>query len=194
MASTPVFKLVDVPEGKSGNWEVKRFKPEGSSLAIFNMKNAGREILEGTYTQLNHRGSVVMSDTPAELRDMYPLLRHLTGRMLINGLGLGVAVQGALDQPAVEHVTVIEISPDVIALVGDHYQERCGDRLTIIEADALTWMPPRGTRYDAVWHDIWPNICGDYWPEMKKLHRRYGRRCHWQGTWCRYETQRAARR
>ena len=55
------------------------------------------------------------------------------------------------------------------------------------QADALEYKPPRGEQYDVVWHDIWPNICTDNLPEMHKLHRKYGRRCNWQGSWCRAE-------
>ncbi len=187
------FRLVDVPEGKSGDWEVLRFTPDEAGIALTNLNTPSRSIGEGPYTRLTCRGSVVMSDTPAELRDLYPLRRRTKGRMLFNGLGLGVAVQGALDQSAVEHVTVVEISQCVIALVGEHYLRRYGDRLRIVCADAMAWQPPKGICYDTVWHDIWPTICGDHWPEMKKLHRRYGRRCEWQGSWCRYEIKRAAR-
>jgi hypothetical protein len=30
--------------------------------------------------------------------------------------------------------------------------------------------------------------------EMRSLHRRYGSRCDWQGSWCRRECERARRR
>lgn len=94
-----------------------------------------------------------------------------------------------LDKPAVDKVTVIEISPDVITLVGSYLKEHFGARLEIIEADAFTWQPPRGVRYGAVWHDIWDNICSDNLPEMHKLHRKYGRRTDWQGSWCRWRCE-----
>jgi len=42
------------------------------------------------------------------------------------------------------------------------------------------------------WHDIWPNICGDYWPEMKKLHRKYAQKARLQDSWCREEIKKAA--
>ena len=193
MAHKPTFTTVDVPEGESGDWKVSRFTPDEFGRMLHNLKQPHRRIGKGPYTQLTHHGSIIMSDTPAEIRDLYPLMGDRShGRMLFNGLGLGVALQGALDQPAVEHVTALEISPDVIALVGEYWKARYGERLTIVEADAFTWKPPKGVRYDAVWHDIWPTICGKHWPEMSKLHRKYGRRCDWQDSWCRYETRRAA--
>ena len=63
-------------------------------------------------------------------------------------------------------------------------------RVTIINADAFEWKPPKDQRYDVVWHDIWDNICGDNLPEMTKLHRKYGKKTDWQGSWCKYECKR----
>lgn len=186
------FKKVDVPEGQSGTWKVSRFKPEGFWAELHNIKQPKRQLVIGEiYTKLTNGDSSVMSDTPAELNDLWPLGRHLRGQILINGLGLGVALQGALDEPEVEHVTVIELSKDVIALVGQHYITRYGDRLTIIYADALEWTPPKGSRYNTVWHDIWNNICGDNYESMKKLHRKYGKKCDWQDSWCKEEVKNA---
>lgn len=131
-----------------------------------------------------------MTDTPAEIRDLYPLRRMATGQVLINGLGLGVAVEMCLSKPEVEHVTVIEISQEVIQLVGSYLKLIHGDRLTVIHADAFEYKHPKGVRYNAVWHDIWDSICADNLPEMHRLHRKYGRRTDWQGSWCRYECER----
>lgn len=121
-------------------------------------------------------------------RDHYPIVRRATGHVLLNGLGLGMVLGAVLQKEEVEQVTVIENSPDVIALVADHY--RIDPRVSIILADAFIWTPPKGAFYDCVWHDIWPAICSDNLPEMIKLHRKYGRRCDWQGSWCRAECER----
>ena len=107
------------------------------------------------------------------------------GNVLVNGLGLGIYAQAVLEKPDVQKATVIEIAPEVIELVGTHLLDKYGDRLEIIQADALEWRPPPRTRYDVVWHDIWDDICRDNLAAMKTLHRRYGRRCDWQGSWSR---------
>jgi hypothetical protein len=159
----------------------------------------GRSIPPGEYRRLTKRGSVWMSDTPAEIRDHMSAIVEI-GRgattVLINGLGLGMVVQVAILAETVTHVTVVEKNPDVIALVGDHYAKMAVDNgvtLMIVEADALTWQPPKGSRYDVVWHDIWPSICEDNLPEMATLHRRYGRRAGWQGSWAHAECLRQRR-
>jgi len=195
---------VSVPEGSSGPWKIERFTVDkkesdfASLRAMISGSGFGRGGLPpGTYTRLLRGQTIVMSDTPDEIRDHYALFRAAQGEVLLNGLGLGVALNGCLSkvladdgtsagrEMAVEHLTVIEKSQDVINLVGPYYEDKFGDRLTIIHADALEWRAQKGKRYDVVWHDIWDDICADNLEEMSKLHRKYGRRCEWQASWCR---------
>jgi spermidine synthase len=100
-----------------------------------------------------------------------------------------MVLNAALRKPEVEHVTVVEQSEDVIKLVASHYE---GPRVTIVHADAMTYQPPTGAKFGAVWHDIWDDICADNLDEMKILHRRYGRRTVWQGSWARELCERYA--
>jgi hypothetical protein len=177
---------VDVPEGKVGDWEVKRFeigKAKSAMLSATTFSHYGRGIPPGKYTELTHRGSVVMSDTPSEIRDLAEFFWEARGKVLIHGLGLGVCVQAALRKPEVEHVLVIEKSPEVIELAADHYRTRFGSRLEVQEGDAFTWKPETGRRWDCVWHDVWTGLCEDNLSEMATLHRRFGHRCDWQGSW-----------
>lgn len=191
---------VDIPAGQSGDWRVEPFTVSeedekwGRLRAMVSFSSRGRYVPAGNYTRLMHRGEVVMSDTPDEIDDQWEIIYHAKGNVLINGLGLGVVAVSCLEKPEVSHVTVVELSPDVIKLVGTHLQAKYGDRLTIVEDDALTWKPPKGSYYDAVWHDIWTNICSTNLPEMHTLHRRYGKRAGWQGSWCRYRCEDHARR
>ena len=188
------LRQVDVPEGQSGDWKVSRFKATEQAVAFFNLREmvrSKRYMKPGTYTELTHCGSIVMSDTPAEMVDHQDMIRRVHGgHVLITGLGLGVVIQAVLDEPNVEHLTVVELSEDVISLVAPHWQGRYNGRLTVIQADALEWTPPRGSHYSIVWHDIWPNICGDNLGNMRRLHRKYQRRCDWQGSWCQAECRR----
>lgn len=192
------LRQVDVPEGQSGEWKVSRFKATEQGVAFFNLREMTRScryMKPGTYTELTHRGAIVMSDTPAELADHRDMVRRVrSGHVLVTGLGLGVAIQAVLDESNVEHLTVVELSEDVISLVAPHWQDRYNGRLTVIHADALDWTPPRGSRYSIVWHDIWPNISGDNLGAMRRLHRKYQRRSDWQGSWCRAECRRLARK
>jgi hypothetical protein len=181
---------VNVPTGEIGPYKVERFEVSKDAADLYSLQQmfsgsgAVGRVPAGTYTRLVRGNTLVMSDTPSEIRDHLPATRRARGRCLINGLGIGMVLQAFLKKPEVEHVTVIEKAPEVIELVGRHYLGRYGsERLTIIEADAYAYKPPRGEKYDTVWHDIWDDICTDNLPLMTKLHRKYGRRTVWQGSW-----------
>lgn len=186
---------VSVPEGESGDWKVSRFTVTEHDEEIGRLRSLfsgrGRYCPAGTYTKLTRNGVIVMSDTPDEVRDHEYFIEEAEGNILINGLGLGMVLNGCLRKPEVAHATVIEISEDVIKLVGNYYQTLYGDRLTIVHADAMAWKPPKGVWYDYVWHDIWDSICADNLKEMTTLHRRYGRIAGSQGSWCRELCRRA---
>ena len=190
-----LFEKSTVPEGRAGDWVVERFTVSeedekfGAMRAAFSFTSRGRYVPAGTYTRLRRGGVTVMSDTPDEMRDHVAPVRIAHSSVLINGLGLGMAAQAVLRRTDVTDVTVIEKSADVIALVAPHIADA---RLTVIEADAFEWKPPKGKRYAVVWHDIWDYICGDNAAEMTTLKRRYGRRADWQGCWCEWQVRRAA--
>lgn len=183
---------VDVPEGVSGEWSVSRFTVSEQDAAYTRMRAAlnprerGREVPAGTYTQLRRGRTLVMSDTPAEIMDHLDFIHAATGRVLIHGLGLGMVLKAVLAKPDVTHVDVVEISEDVIRLVAPSYAD---PRVRIRHGDALTYRWPVGFSWDAVWHDVWDNICGDNLPSMKTLHRRYGKRTRWQGSWAREQCE-----
>lgn len=176
------LQKVDVPEGQSGEWRVERFTVSETEARFHAIRNGGRAVRPGTYTRLIRGGKTIMSDTPAEMSDHTYFVRIATGSVLVNGLGLGMCAAAVLRKPEVTSLTVVEKSLDVIRLVAPSLSD---DRLTIIEADALDWQPPKGKRYGAVWHDIWDDICADNLPDMHRLHRKYGGRADWQGSWCR---------
>lgn len=188
-----------MPTAKRGPWQITKFSvtKEQAKAHWFRSAMSGqgeRAVDAGHYTKLEHeQRGVIMSDTPAEIRDHWEIYHKATGHVLINGLGLGVIAVACLKKPEVDKVTIIEIDPDVIALVGPHLKKQFGKRVEIIQESAFDYQPPKGIRYGAVWHDIWDAICLDNWEEYKKLHRKYGRRTDWQGSWGRYYLKRQLR-
>jgi hypothetical protein len=184
MTQTPTHEMpwkVDLPEGKRGRVEIRKFTIEENSLG--NMLLGMRASRAGEYTALFRDGRLWMSDTDAEQRDHWKAdwqIRISGGRILVMGLGLGMIVHRALQYEHVEHVDVVEIDPDVAELVGQHY---AGPRCTVHVADAYEIKWPRGTRWSYAWHDIWPDLCEDNLPEMARLARSYGRRVDQQGFW-----------
>jgi spermidine synthase len=169
----------EIPEGQSGDWKIEKF--------IITEEDAKRYLLR---SQIH----IVMSDTPAEIEDLWQLQYHAKGNILISGLGLGIALQIVLAKPLVFHVTVVEIEPDVIDLVGSYFIRKYAKRVKIIRANAFDWNPPKKFKYDVVWHDIWDDICTDNLAGMTKLRRKYCRRADWQGFWAYEDHLRAKRR
>lgn len=182
---------VDVPEGTSGSWRVERFSVSNEDVKLHNMRccfspGMGRRTIKaGSYTRLMLGSNVVMSDTDAEKMDHWRAVYNAKGTILINGLGIGMVLNACLLKQEVEHAIVVEQSSDVISLVAPHYISKFGSKLTVIESDAMSYSPPKGVRFGMVWHDIWDDICLDNLESMKTLHRRYGRKTDWQGSWSR---------
>ena len=180
-----MLKKVTLPEGRKGPWVVERFTTDRTD---FSSMMHGRPVPVGeTFTRLMRNGFLVMSDTPAEMRDHWEPVYQAKGSCLLNGLGIGMVLKNILEKKEVTDVTVVEISQDLIDLVAPHYSD---PRVSYICADALEFQPPKGKRYQMVWHDIWDGICSDNLPDMARLHRKYGRRTDWQGSWAKYECQR----
>lgn len=187
--------------GQSGAWKIDSFTVEEKDLGLFNMQlimhgGSNRRVTPGTYFRLT-RGegfckTVVMTNTPAEIYDLQPLFNYGTGNVLINGLGLGIAVWELLKKPDVAKITVIENSQDVINLTGKLFKDN--PRVEIILADCFEYKPPKDAKYDFVWHDIWDAICSDNLEQMAKLHRKYAKRAVIQYSWCKDECRRAKHR
>lgn len=179
---------VDVPEGTSGDWRIVRetvTEDRARLNAVLAMGHGhGRFAPAGTYTVLYRHNTIVMSDTTDEIHDHLRFVYRATGRVLIAGLGLGMVLQAVASKPEVTHVTVIEKSQDVIALVHDHYKAKpWGDKFDVICADIFEWKPGRTERWNAAWFDVWDNLCTDNLSEMATLHRRYARRVDDYGSW-----------
>ena len=181
-----LLEKVQIPEAVRGAWRVERFKTDELGSFMYAMK--GRDMpANEEFTRLMRGGTLVMSDTPAEMRDHYSAVLKARGSCLVNGLGIGMLLKAILKKPEVSDVTVVELSQEVLDMVSPHYQD---PRVAFVHADAMAYKPPPGKRYQMVWHDIWDYICAENLPQMHALHRKYGRRADWQGSWCRYECER----
>lgn len=180
------FSKVQVPEGISGAWEIHKFTvPEGIGTDLLNLRyirdgRRDRVVPPGDYTKLSRNGSLVMTDTPAEANEHHDAYSEADGNVLIAGLGLGFVLQAILTKPTVRTVTVIEKEADVIKLTGPTITD---PRVTIINADILTWQPPKDQSWNAAWFDIWDDICPDNKPEMRKLVNKFRQKAGWKGCW-----------
>jgi hypothetical protein len=189
--------MPDIPEGTSGDWKIERFtvtKEDADRTKNYAAMHMGHGYVPpGTYTKLTRNGGIIMSDTPDEIEDhRSPMFQagSLAGHVLIAGLGLGLVTRGILLHANVLRVTVVEISADVIKLVGPHIQD---DRLEIVEADIHKWRAPKGVRYTVAWFDIWGDLTSDDLAEMIRLKRRFAKRSVYKGCWREWACRRMKR-
>ncbi|WP_205660702.1 hypothetical protein [Aeromonas veronii] len=183
---------VTVPPGSSGSWCIEEFtiseaQSYSSCLRAIASGRVDAFIPEGTYKRLKRGATVVMSNSPMEVRTNRTFIRRAKGHVLINGLGLGMVLSEILKKPDVKSVTVIEASFDVIKLVAPTFVDE--PRVNIIHADAFKYQPAEDACFDAVWHDIWDAISSENLPEMHCLHQKYKRIAKWQSSWARKECE-----
>jgi len=122
-----------------------------------------------------------MSDSKDEFIDHLDAIEQAKGRVLIHGLGLGCYLHCILSKKNVTHVDVVEKNKDVLGLIVPYFD--ISKRLTFHHDDAFTKKWKLGTKWDFVWHDIWPTICTDNLESITKLKRRFQNRCGKQAAW-----------
>ena len=170
------------------------FKPD----PLFNL-HAARDhpmfrIREGEYIKLHVNGRLMMSDTGMERISNKPFINNATGKVLIAGLGIGLIIHNTLPNNSITEITVIEKYQDVIDLVAPKFND---PRLNIICADIHTWEPPKGTKYDTIYFDIWPDICVENLSEIRSLHARFKSRKApngWMNSWMKEFLQKQKRK
>jgi len=198
---------VEVPEYDADGVVVKRFEitPEQAAFdqlrAALNPQRPNRATQPGTYTNLTVDGTLWMTDTPAEVVDLFgvdtAMRDSVGGSMLIVGLGLGLVLHRAITHRDIGWIDVVEREGRVIDAVADHYYSLAAEHevgLRIHQADIHEWKPPPLAYWDLGWFDIWADIDMDDRAEVKKLRDRYRRRLGWFGAWAQWERNQQARR
>lgn len=192
-----------VPEGTSGEYHIQHFTISEGEASLYRTKSMfsrsflGRFVKTGNFCRLKYGSQVLMSDCGGERFSNREVVQRAHGDVLIAGLGIGMVICPIVKKESVNHVTVIEISPDVINLVESHIREYLGEdsrKLTIINADIFDFKPTQ--KYDVIYFDIWGDYSGDEYPETKKLHRRFSRYLnrgdgnHFMDSWMRWDIKR----
>ena len=140
------------------------------------------------YPDVEH-DELMMSDTPIERQTNLDFIRASKGDVLIAGLGIGMVLWPLIYKEEVKSITVIEIHPEIIKMIEPIFAplaEEQGTKLDIICDSIFDWQIPKGAMWDTIYFDIWNNICGDHYDDMKVLHRRFSRRRpvgSWMGSW-----------
>jgi hypothetical protein len=163
-----------IPEGTVGEYHIQHMLvPAGHPVMMNNGRNAmmGGQKAPKTITfdedtrwhKLTGPTGTWMTDLPVEQRQHDTELKGLKGHVLIGGLGLGYAAHVLSQRKSVSHVTVVEISPEVINLVRLHVKQHWhpkgkhrGWKVEIVQADLLDYLKNyQGTPFTDAFYDIW---------------------------------------
>lgn len=182
-----------IPEGQRGVAKVEHFTIT-KDAAIMEMISSRISTYPGRFVKLTVNGRLFMSDTTNEHRTNLEITYQARGHTLIAGLGIGMILTKILDKKEVRSVTVIEKYQDVIDLITPHFKHK---KLTTICADIYEWRPPKGTKYDCIYFDIWADQSTDDLEDMARLHQRfksYKAPGGWMDSWNRYHLKHRKRR
>jgi spermidine synthase len=142
---------------------------------------------------LNYRYGSTGDDAQREMRQAHlPLLLHPQPHdVLFLGLGTGVTAAGALAHPEVQHVTVVELIPEVVAaarLLADGNQHVVDDPRVRVEVDdARHFLLASPQSYDVVVGDLfvpWESETGylytrEHFERVRSRLRPGGVCCQW---------------
>lgn len=161
---------VNIPEGQINDYRVRHIKHEaGACLPIINQRTAlfsGSKVTKVTFAEpttwheLSYDGGVWMTDQPIEQYQHDEMLTCMAfaDHVLVGGLGLGYAVTTLVRDLDVSHVTVVDVSDEVIRLVWPHIDPDVKECATIVNADLFDYLDKAkadGEEFDYAFYDIW---------------------------------------
>lgn len=156
---------LNFPELQSADWKIETFHQNGFKYQRL----------------IDKKGIIKMLNTPDIVKDFETFLNIAEGSILINGLGMGMCNVHLLKKESVRDLTVIEFDKSLVDFISPFFADE--PRCTIIHGDALSWEPPKGKRYDYVWHDIWTNPSARNVAQIDFLKEKYTNIAGWQGAW-----------
>lgn len=183
--NNPYYKNIKIPEVKRGRWELKRESYPAYRGVIADdmiMKDGFMEIPplgffkeEFSFPAVLEDGNEWMTLTPVDLDTSDYAIERARGRVVTFGLGLGYYTYMVSEKESVESVTVIEKSPDVIALFKEYILPQFShpEKVRIVEADAFDYAEREMPResYDVAFVDTWRDASdgAPMYERMKRL-------------------------
>jgi hypothetical protein len=155
--------VVSIPEGEVGTYRVKHFSRPAGEVERSNFRTAfiggqGHSPLAfdraTNWHSLEYEGGVWVTDLPIEQQQHDDLLAPLFGSVLVGGLGIGYAATVLAANPDVDEVVVVEISPEVVELVGPHVRDPNG-KVEIVTQDLFEFLRENDREFDWAFFDIW---------------------------------------
>lgn len=168
--SEPWEGVVAIPEGREGDYAIEHFtRPAGeverSSLrTAFHAGQADKSLVfnhETRWHRLTESGGTWMTDLPIEQvqhdQALAPVIEQ-GGSVLVGGLGVGYAANILAAAKHVNRVVVVELSSEVVKLVGPHVKDPDG-KVEIVNADLFDFLKQNNEgeqeSFDWGFYDIW---------------------------------------
>jgi hypothetical protein len=168
MSMMDLYKPMSFPRNKSGPFEI--VTQTSDHFQITSMTHA--QLLGVESISLNFGESVdfhvltgdgcgiMASDKPDEIYIQYIAFHTMHGRVLVGGLGLGMAANMIAAMPNVDSVTVIEKEPEIIRLV----EGTLDPKVSVIQADVFEYASAlTAGQYDSAYYDTWYSTARREW-------------------------------
>lgn len=182
--NNPYYRNIKMPSVAKGCWQFKYEMTKPYEAFIYNdiiLTNDFKEIPRlgffdepFSFLAVLESGVEWMTITPNELETQQPVIDEVKGKVITFGLGLGYFAYMVSEKEEVEHITIVERDPSVIALFKEYILPQFGhkDKVRIIESDAFTYMQNEMAKkqYDYAFGDIWHDVADgvDLYLQMKK--------------------------
>ena len=187
---------IALPEMKSGNWSIRHvITPPGEKMIIVSMRNAMFMGMKPSHTiapgkvvtvelrETDDKGDKGwMSDSPQEVEQHTRQLKKARGRVLVGGLGIGLAVAILARNRKVREIVVVEKSSDVIRMVAPHAWNFVGSRsrgvsLAVLNTCLFEYLKMNHLpSFDFAFLDIWiptgQTVLADTVLPLRKLAKR----------------------
>lgn len=196
ISENPYIQTIRFPYGKTlGGWE---FTSEGTlpyePFICDDIKVMEKEMMEIpqvgwcthslSYPCIKQDGREWMAVKPSEIISMAPSIETAGGKVLVLGLGLGYFPFMASLKNDVDSVTIVERDPSAISLFNEFLlpQFPCGDKISVIQDDALSFLPTVAKgQYDWAFVDLWHDS-GDgamLFAKCRSLEKPYLKYLYW---------------
>jgi len=186
LKSAPFRTPLHLKERRVGKWSIKIEElGAGTSVPLISMRTSfhtGQPMLQIRLSEplqihkLMHDGDLITSDIPQEVYSQFLAFKKARGRVLVGGLGIGMAAAMIADMPKVEEVTVVEFAPEVIEMMHDQLP-KTKTSIKIVEADLFSYLK-NCPDFDFAYFDIWSPTGEGAWNDYIVPLRRAVRRHH----------------
>lgn len=179
---TPMHLVI--PTGRSGDYRISRKVITNTDIRRANILSMVSDFYppkKGIITILSRKSrkswvneDCIMSDAEYEKVTNNYIMQIAGGTILIAGLGLGMVILPLLKRSRVRKIIVVEKEQDVINLVYKHIKKfDTSNKLELIHDDIENVEFDKKIKFDVIYFDIWDNVCGDNYAQMKLLRKKF---------------------